>query len=191
MRTLVTGAAGFLGRALVARLLARQQAARRSGEPYALALLDRQLTDVPSGDDVEFLAGDLTDLELVERATRRPVDCVFHLASVPGGAAERDFELGLAVNLQATIALLEGLRNRGSRPRFVFASTIGVYGAPLPERVDESTIPVPSSSYGAHKLVGEILVADYSRRGTSTAWPCACRASSHGRRGRRDCCRPS
>ena len=77
----------------------------------------------------------------------------------------RDFELGLRVNLEATIALLEALRNTASVPRYVFASTIGVYGVPMPDVIDEDTIPVPSLSYGAHKLIGEILAADYSRRG--------------------------
>ena len=90
---------------------------------------------------------------------------MFHLASVPGGAAESSFELGLRVNLEATVELLEALRNTTSVPRYVFASTIGVYGVPMPDVIGEDTIPAPSLSYGAHKLIGEILAADYSRRG--------------------------
>jgi D-erythronate 2-dehydrogenase len=47
----------------------------------------------------------------------------------------------------------------------VFASTIGVYGASMPPAIDEETLPAPAMSYGAHKLVGEILISDYSARG--------------------------
>lgn len=50
-------------------------------------------------------------------------------------------------------------------PVFVFASTIAVYGSPLPERVDEDTPFNPQMTYGAQKLAGEFLVADFSRRG--------------------------
>jgi nucleoside-diphosphate-sugar epimerase len=48
---------------------------------------------------------------------------------------------------------------------FVFASTIGVFGVPMPDVIDEDAYPMPSLSYGAQKWIGEILVADYSRRG--------------------------
>ena len=166
MRILVTGAGGFVGRALVARLLAQRSgpAGPPDGE-LALALLDQCLGVATRGPNVENFEGDLGDRALVERAIGPDVDCVFHLASVPGGAAEQDFERGLEVNLQATIGLLEALRMSGSVPRYVFASTIGVYGVPMPAVIDENTNPAPSLSYGAHKLIGEILAADYSRRG--------------------------
>jgi nucleoside-diphosphate-sugar epimerase len=59
---------------------------------------------------------------------------------------------------------LELLRQRKNVARFVFASTIGVYGTPLPRAIDEQTMTAPTMSYGAHKLIGEILVSDYSRR---------------------------
>jgi nucleoside-diphosphate-sugar epimerase len=101
----------------------------------------------------------------LERAVAGGVDCVFHLASVPGGAAERNFELGLKVNLESTINLLEVLRATGTNPRLVFASTVGVYGVPLPEVIDEDSLPLPSLSYGAHKYASEVLLADYARRG--------------------------
>ncbi|HEY4972692.1 MAG TPA: NAD-dependent epimerase/dehydratase family protein, partial [Steroidobacteraceae bacterium] len=109
--------------------------------------------------------GDICDRAVLARAIEGGVDCVFHLASIPGGAAEQNYELGLKVNLQATIDLLEVLRLTGRNPRLVFASTIGVYGVPLPSVIDEQTIPLPTLSYGAQKLIGEYLVADYGRRG--------------------------
>jgi D-erythronate 2-dehydrogenase len=154
---LVTGADGYIGRALVARLL--QVTADR------LVLLDRQFANIPPDPRVRTLAGDFAAPDILRQATEERVDEVFHLASIPGGMAERDFELGLRVNLEGTIELLEALRRQGSVPRFVFASTIGVFGVPMPAFVDESTVPEPTLSYGAQKLMGEILVKDYSRRG--------------------------
>jgi nucleoside-diphosphate-sugar epimerase len=113
---------------------------------------------------LRLLAGDVSDPAVLRRALEGGVDWVFHLASVPGAAAEQDFELGLKVNLRSTIEVFEALRQLGSRPKLVYASTIGVYGA-LPAMVDEDTPPSPPWSYGAHKLIGEVLAADYGRRG--------------------------
>jgi nucleoside-diphosphate-sugar epimerase len=93
------------------------------------------------------------------------VDYVFHLASVPGGAAEANYDLGRIANLDGTRMLLDAMRSLPKPPVFVFASTIGVFGAPLPAVIDEDTYPAPTMSYGAQKWIGEILVADYSRRG--------------------------
>jgi nucleoside-diphosphate-sugar epimerase len=107
---------------------------------------------------------------VLEGALAEPVEAVFHLASVPGGAAEKAPDLGRRVNLDATAQLLSLLREQGTRPRFVFASTVAVYGHPLPAVVDEHTPPQPAMSYGAHKLAAEVLVADAARRG----WVDAC-----------------
>jgi nucleoside-diphosphate-sugar epimerase len=105
----------------------------------------------------------------VAQAFTHPVDLVFHLASIPGGMAEREVVLGRQVNLDATVHLLEAARLQADHPAapvFVFASTIAALGAPLPAAgVDDHTPCTPKLSYGAHKLIGEILVADYTRRG--------------------------
>jgi nucleoside-diphosphate-sugar epimerase len=159
---LVTGAHGFVGRRLVDRLL------HGDGPPHwrdsPLLLLD-QAEGGRRGARVRNVVGDLTDPRVLDECFSEPIAGVFHLASVPGGAAERDFELGLRVNLRGTLALLEAARQQQRAARFVFASTVGVYGAPLPARIDETTLPQPTLSYGAHKLAGETLVADYARRG--------------------------
>ena len=79
--------------------------------------------------------GDIADPAVLARAIAGGVDCVFHLASVPGGAAEQNFELGLRVNLHATQSLLEVLRKAAAtQPKLVFASSIGIYGVPMPAR---------------------------------------------------------
>ena len=165
MNILVTGAEGFIGRALVARLLSSGLLPSLGDARRQVILLDRQFSAPPTDARVRQVAGDITDAAVLREAVRDGVDCVFHLASVPGGAAEAQFEAGLRGNLEATLRLLESLRAQATPAKVVFASTIGVYGVPLPDVIDEETLPAPTMSYGTHKLIGELLIADYSRRG--------------------------
>ena len=147
MRVLVTGAAGFLGSALVAAL-------RDGGR------------DVIATDRAD---GDITDPAHLDRLFAATVDRVFHLAAIVSGAAEADFDAGRRVNLDATIGLLDRCRAQKRRGgpvvRFVHASSIAVFGAPLPSRIDDATAPAPRLSYGTHKRVAELLIDDATRRG--------------------------
>jgi len=167
MRVLVTGAGGFIGRVLVARLLEAGCNGQRIGH---LVAADLSLNGLPDDVRLRPVVGSIAEASVLQRALAEPVDVVFHLASVPGGAAENAPDLGRRVNLDATAELLSLLREQGGRPRFVFASTVAVYGDPLPAVVDEHTPPRPVMSYGAHKLAAEVLVADAARRG----WVDAC-----------------
>jgi nucleoside-diphosphate-sugar epimerase len=165
MNLLITGSNGFVGKALAGRLLDRASPGLAVDH---VTLLDLSQSRAAST-RVTPLIGSFGDAALLAQAFERPVDVIFHLASVPGGAAEQDYELGRRVNLDATVALLEAAAAQtqtcGKRPAFVFASSIAVFGAPLPSRVDDATPPHPQLTYGAHKLVGEILLADCDRRG--------------------------
>jgi nucleoside-diphosphate-sugar epimerase len=161
-RVLVTGAGGFIGQALVRRLLSHGLQGRPVDE---LVALDLALAGLPADARLRAVAGSVADAPVLQQALARPVDAVFHLASVPGGAAEQQPELGQRVNLEATLQLLAALRAQGNAPRLVFASTVAVYGDPLPALVDEHTLPAPVMSYGAHKLASEVLMADATRRG--------------------------
>lgn len=155
MTVLVTGAAGFIGRALLGALAAR------GAEVVAF---DREaVSDAPRG--VQWLSGDLAEPGLARTLVSREIDTVFHLAALVSGGAERDFELGMRINLDATRELLEACRRAGHCPRFVFSSSIAVYGGTLPDPVTDATPPSPRISYGAHKLVSEVLINDYTRRG--------------------------
>jgi nucleoside-diphosphate-sugar epimerase len=165
VKVLVVGSDGFIGEALVARLLAGDAVGPAHQAATQVTLLDRRIAPRAADPRVLAIEGDICDRAVLKRAIDGGVDCVFHLASIPGGAAEQNYELGLKVNLYATLDLLEVLRLSGVKPRVVFASTIGIYGVPLPDVIDELTIPEPTLSYGAQKLIGEILVSDYGRRG--------------------------
>lgn len=167
MCVLVTGAGGFIGQALVRRLLAEGVGASRVDR---LVACDLSLDGLPGDSRITAVPGSISDADILERCLSGPVHAVFHLASVPGGAAEREPELGRRVNLDATARLLELLRRQERPPRVVFASTIAVYGDPLPAVVDEDSPAAPAMSYGAQKLACEILVADAARRG----WVEAC-----------------
>jgi D-erythronate 2-dehydrogenase len=163
MKVLVVGGAGFIGQALVARL---QRGASIDGRAVCrITVLDQRLPERLDDARLRYIEADISERCALEQAIEGGVDCVFHLASIPGGAAERDFELGMKVNLHSTLALLEVLRLGAAQPKLVFASSIGVYGVPLPGVIDEHTIALPTLSYGTQKLIGEYLVADYGRRG--------------------------
>lgn len=166
MRVLITGADGFVGRALARRLI---DVGTLGAKPVErLLLLDLQLGGELDPARVAALPGDIADATLLERAFAGRIDAVFHLASIPGGTAEQQYALARRVNLDATLALLERCKAQveagGPVPVFVFASTIAVFGT-LTGPVDDATPTRPVMSYGMHKLVGELLVADFSRRG--------------------------
>jgi len=158
----VTGSQGFVGQALTRRLLCDGL----NGEALdRLTLMDLAFEAPHADSRVTHVAGSIADAAVRAQACATPVDAVFHLASIPGGAAEKNYALGRSINLDATSGLLEDLRGQTKPPRFVFASTVAVYGEKLPAQVDEETLPAPALSYGAHKLIGETLVADASRLG--------------------------
>jgi nucleoside-diphosphate-sugar epimerase len=94
-------------------------------------------------------------------------DAIFHLAGVVSGEAELDFEKGYRVNLDGTRALLEAIRTAGDgyKPKVIYTSSIAVLGAPFPTSIPDDFHLTPLTSYGTQKAMGELLLADYSRRG--------------------------
>ncbi len=92
---------------------------------------------------------------------------IFHLAAIPSGGSETDFEAGYRANLDGTRNLLEAIRKTGDgyKPKVIYASSIAVYGAPFPPSIPDDFVLTPLTSYGAHKVICETLLADYNRRG--------------------------
>lgn len=156
----VTGAGGFIGRRLVTRLL--------DHPAFASARLSVNDIVLPQNLDhprVRAVPGDFGDPEVLAHLLDGRADVVFHLAGVLGGAAEADYDLARRVNVDAALSLLEALRDPDLPPRVVFASSIAVFGAPLPDRVDDSSIPLPTMNYGAQKRMIEIVTEQFSARG--------------------------
>ncbi|WP_284777898.1 NAD-dependent epimerase/dehydratase family protein [Agrobacterium sp. lyk4-40-TYG-31] len=157
MRVLVTGADGFLGRGLVQALAPAFPDAKR------LVLTDRAFAQ-PAPPGAETIIGDLGDADFLENLLEPGFDLVFHLASIPGGLAEQEQELGHRSNLLASLALASSVAARRPGARFVFASSIAVYGDLGKDTVTPRTQPAPLLTYGAHKLMMEIMLSDLSRQ---------------------------
>ncbi len=102
-----------------------------------------------------------------ERAVADRPDFFFHLAGVVSGEAETDFDKGYRVNLDGTRALLEAVRKAGGGycPKFIFTSSIAVFGAPFPDMIRDEFHLTPLTSYGTQKAMSELLLSDYTRRG--------------------------
>ena len=168
MEVLITGGAGFLGMKLARTLLAHGTLADANGKQQPVArivLMDRHAAQGFDDPRIDVVEGDVADATVIARALTPSTDSVFHLAAIVSGEAEADFDLGMRVNLDATRLLLDQARHNGNRPRLVFASSVAAFGGELPEQVLDSTAPTPQGSYGMQKVVGELLVSDYSRRG--------------------------
>src|SRR3954470_6770551 len=159
----------MLGRKLGDRLLADGGVAGQDLERLTLADVVPPEPPTQTAGGVEAVTADLTASGEADRLLATRPDLIFHLAAVVSGEAEADFEKGYRVNLDGTRALLEAVRTAhdadGYRPRLVFTSSIAVYGAPLPNPIPEEFQEAPLTSYGTQKAIGELLLADYTRRG--------------------------
>ena len=168
MHVLVIGAAGMVGRKLVAALLAGEGI---GGRPVTgLTLADVVAPQAPATAlPVATVAADLSEPGLAAQLIGTRPDLIFHLAAIVSGEAEADFEKGYRINLDGTRLLFEAIRLESLKvaycPRVVFTSSIAVFGEPLPETIGDSHHLTPLTSYGTQKAIGELLLADYSRRG--------------------------
>jgi len=165
MHILITGAAGMIGRKLVARLVA--DGALNGRDIDKLTLVDVVAPQQPEkfSGQAEIVAADIADPAAVRAMVAGRPDVIFHLAGVVSGEAELDFEKGMRVNLDGSRLLFDAVRRLDYRPRLVFSSSIAVFGAPFPHAIGDDFHLTPLTSYGTQKAATELLLADYTRRG--------------------------
>jgi nucleoside-diphosphate-sugar epimerase len=161
MNVLVTGAAGFLGRRVIQALLSSGRDA-----PPVSRIVAADTSACPIADPrIDARIGTIVDPAFIRSVVQDDLDLIFHLAAVLSGQSEAEFDVGMQVNVDGTRGLLEACRRLRRPPRFVFSSTVAVFGADLPDEVPEDNVLRPQTSYGTAKTIAELLVAEYSRRG--------------------------
>ncbi len=166
MNILILGGGGMVGRKLIERLALDGHLGGR--EIASATLHDVIEPTVPAG--ASFPVRTLTsDFSLPGEAEKILVDrpeVIFHLAAIVSGEAEADFDKGCRINLDGIRYLFDTIRHmEGYTPRVVFTSSIAVFGAPFPEAIGDEFFLTPLTSYGTQKAIGELLLADYTRRG--------------------------
>ncbi len=167
MHILVIGAGGMLG----AKLLGRLSATGKLGGK-AISRITRYDAVIPPPPPVSTFAidtfvGDLSAGGEAEKLIASRPDVIFHLAAIVSGEAEKDFEKGYRINLDATRIMFEVIRKVGGgyKPKVIFTSSIAVFGAPFPDAIDDDFFTTPLTSYGTQKAIDELLLNDYTRRG--------------------------
>jgi nucleoside-diphosphate-sugar epimerase len=167
MHVLVTGAAGMIGRKLIARFV--KDGALNGQTIEHLTLTDIVAPEKPEGfgGKITSTAADLPAPGIAHKLVAGRPDTIFHLAGVVSAEAELEFEKGYRVNLDGTCALLDAIREIGDgyRPRVIYTSSCAVFGAPFPDAIPDDFHLTPLTSYGTQKAMCELLLADYTRRG--------------------------
>ena len=155
---LVTGGAGFIGSHLARRLLR---------EGWSVEIVDNLSTgyreNIPDG--ASFIELDLSRDDLAEKLPARRYDAVFHLAAQSSGEISFDDpSYDLRTNCQSTVLLLGWCKAHGTT-RFLYTSSMSIYGDQEVQPVAETAIPVPKSFYGIGKLASEAYTHVYAAFG--------------------------
>ena len=117
------------------------------------------------------VSGNVTDQAKIDALAAEKFDLIFHLAAIVSGESETNFDLGWSVNMMSMWHLLEALRAQHIAsdgtyvPKLVFTSSIAVFGGPYPDKIDDTFLSAPQTSYGAQKAICELMIADFSRKG--------------------------
>lgn len=162
---IITGAGGFIGPLLAARLL--------NDPGYRVILTDLADPVVPEGikypQNVTTLKGDICDPAFVSSllaAAAPALSAIFIFHGIMSAGSEANWDLSLRVNVNSVRDLLLALKNTYPGVRVIYSSSQAVYGQPLPAgKVTDDVMPTPEGTYGAHKLLTEIFINDMHRRG--------------------------
>ncbi len=162
LKTLITGGAGFIGSHIAVRCI-------RNGDHVTIIddLSTGNAANVPEGAD--FVEGDLSKKRTVDTLfAEKRFDCVLHLAAQSSGeVSDERPDLDLKVNTLGTLLLLRACMKRGV-PRFLYASSMAVYGNPATVPVTEDMPPAPLSFYGISKMASEQYIRHFSEKGLRT-----------------------
>lgn len=157
----------MVGRKLAQHLLTTGKLGNEAVDQItAFDVIPADLQATADGPSLDIRAGDIADRATVEAQVAERPDVIFHLAAIVSGEAEADFDKGYSINMDGTRHLFEAIRALPDyHPRVVYTSSIAVFGTPFEEPITDTFITAPLTSYGAQKMIGELLLNDYSRRG--------------------------
>ena len=165
MKILIIGGGGMVGQKLAGALHGTPL-----GNDDHVTLFDLAFPEDGAPAD-ERIAGNLTDEASITSLASQRFDLIYHLASIVSGEAEARFDFGWNTNMVAFRAFLEALRaevesqDGAYRPKVVFTSSIAVFGPPFPDKIDDTFLSAPQTSYGAQKAIAELMLSDYIRKG--------------------------
>lgn len=162
---LIFGGGGMVGQKLAHSLADTPLAA---GDRITLCDLHFPENGAPVAEEI---TGTVTNPTVLKRLAATRPDVVYYLVAIVSGEAEADFDLGWSVNMAAFQSFIDIFRDeviasKGTyKPRIIFTSSIAVFGAPFPEKIDDTFFHAPQTSYGAQKAMSELLLTDHIRKG--------------------------
>lgn len=160
-RILITGGAGFIGSHLARRCIA---------DGYNVTIIDHMTTGFASNipDGAEVIRADIADPETYNHLPEQGFDVVMHLAAQSSGeVSQENPDLDLRVNTLATLMLLKWSVKHHVK-RFLYASSMAVYGNPVRLPVSETDTCLPLSFYGISKIASEHYIRHYAEEGLDT-----------------------
>jgi len=164
VRILILGGGGFIGQKLAKALATRGTLRGEDISHLCLAdVTEAQLIDAPF--PVTTHAIDIASRNAVDDLMLQGWDAIYHLAAVVSGQAEAEFVTGLRANFFGTLNIFESARAGGRKPVIVYSSSVAAYGGEVPQPIEDWTNTNPQTSYGSQKVIGELLLNDYSRKG--------------------------
>lgn len=158
-KILITGGAGFVGTILSKKL---------AEEGFFVTIIDNlsNSSSFPQHKNIHSLNYDLSKPDWVRELRDRHLDCIIHCAAQSSNAISQQFPIqDLLINQLATLNLLNYCKENGVR-RFIFTSSMSVYGNPTKFPTPTHTTPNPLTFYGIHKATSE----DYLRISQDLDW---------------------
>jgi len=168
MKILIIGAAGMIGMRL-AKSITKDAFMGRINDITLFDVIPPKIESNKSSYKIK--TGDISDPKIISDLISQKPDIIYNLAAIVSGEAEENFQKSWDINTKATWQLLEEIRkefvasNGSYKPKFIYTSSLAVFSGPYPDAINDDFSPNPETSYGAQKLVGEILISEYSRKG--------------------------